>query len=184
MCYISPEPVFQCEFNCDVVMDTGISILVYITYVYLYCLQLLLVILDSAFICLDCFMIIEYLLELLLCTGRLRIFSFSSQNLSYRPFCLYYIIYYPGTPYYTSTKYIPGYLTGLCSGISATAAEFESHLPNVVTLSSKPQPQGTFGLVAQWLWSHSPMKHSGSSLESSLSLLGVIRGHNLLGKLG
>ena len=80
MCYISPEPVFQCEFNCDVVMDTGISILVYITYVYLYCLQLLLVILDSAFICLDCFMIIEYLLELLLCTGRLRIFLFSSQE--------------------------------------------------------------------------------------------------------
>ena len=41
------------------VMDTGISILIYITYAYLYCLQLLLVTLDSAFIGLDCFMIIE-----------------------------------------------------------------------------------------------------------------------------
>jgi hypothetical protein len=40
-------------------MDTGISILIYITYVYLYCLQLLLVILDSAFIGLDHFIIIE-----------------------------------------------------------------------------------------------------------------------------
>ena len=40
-------------------MDTGISILIYIPYVYLYCLQLLLVTLDSAFIGLDHFMIIE-----------------------------------------------------------------------------------------------------------------------------
>jgi hypothetical protein len=38
------------------VMDTGISILIYITYAYLYCLQLLL---DSAFTGLDHFMIIE-----------------------------------------------------------------------------------------------------------------------------
>ena len=57
-------------------------------------------------------------------------------------------------------------------------AEFESHLPNVVTLSSKPWPQGTFRLVAQWLWSHGPMKHLGSSLESSVSLLEVIWDHN------
>jgi hypothetical protein len=41
------------------VMDTGISILIYITYAYLYCLQLLLVTLDSAFIGSDHFMIIE-----------------------------------------------------------------------------------------------------------------------------
>jgi hypothetical protein len=41
------------------VMDTGISILIYITYAYLYCLQLLLVTLDSAFTGLDHFMIIE-----------------------------------------------------------------------------------------------------------------------------
>ena len=41
------------------VMDTGISILMYITYVYLYCLQLLLVTLNSAFMGLDCFRIIE-----------------------------------------------------------------------------------------------------------------------------
>ena len=33
--------------------------------------------------------------------------------------------------------------------VSATVAEFVSHLPNAVTLSSKPQPQGTFELVAQ-----------------------------------
>jgi hypothetical protein len=42
-----------------VVMDTGISILIYIIYVYLYCLQLLLVTLDSAFIGSDHFIIIE-----------------------------------------------------------------------------------------------------------------------------
>ena len=42
-----------------VVMDIGISILIYITYAHLYCLQLLLVTLDSEFIGLDCFMIIE-----------------------------------------------------------------------------------------------------------------------------
>ena len=41
------------------VMDTGISILIYITYAYLYCLQLLLVTLDSTFIGSDRFMIIE-----------------------------------------------------------------------------------------------------------------------------
>ena len=41
------------------VMDTGISILIYITYTYLYCLQLLLVTLDSAFIGSYRFMIIE-----------------------------------------------------------------------------------------------------------------------------
>jgi hypothetical protein len=51
--------------------------------------------------------------------------------------------------------------------ISATVAEFESHLPNAVMPSSKPQPQGTFRLAAQWLYSHSPIKHSGSLLESS-----------------
>jgi hypothetical protein len=33
--------------------------------------------------------------------------------------------------------------------VSATVAEFESHLPNAVTPSSKPRPQGTFRLVAQ-----------------------------------
>jgi hypothetical protein len=42
-----------------IVMDTGISILIYITYVYIYCLQLLLITLDSAFIGSDHFMIIE-----------------------------------------------------------------------------------------------------------------------------
>ena len=41
------------------VMDTGISILIYITYVYLYCLQLPLVTLYSVFIGSDHFMIIE-----------------------------------------------------------------------------------------------------------------------------
>jgi len=30
--------------------------------------------------------------------------------------------------------------------VSATVAEFESPLPNAVTLSSKPQPQGNSGL--------------------------------------
>ena len=40
-------------------MDTGISILIYITYVYLYCLQLLLVTLYSAFMGSDRLMIIE-----------------------------------------------------------------------------------------------------------------------------
>jgi len=62
--------------------------------------------------------------------------------------------------------------------ISATVAEFESHLPNVVTPSSKPWPQGTFGLVAQWIQSHSPMKHSEFSLESSVSFLRVIQACN------
>ena len=40
-------------------MDTGISILIYITYARLYCLQLLLVTLYSAFMGLDRLMIIE-----------------------------------------------------------------------------------------------------------------------------
>jgi len=40
-------------------MDIGISIHIYITYVYLYCLQLLLVTLDSEFIGSYRFMIIE-----------------------------------------------------------------------------------------------------------------------------
>ena len=77
------------------VMDIGISILIYITYVYLYCLQLLLVILYSAFIGLDCFRIIEKLLEPLLCTGRLRIFLLYSQKSSYRPLSplLYYFLF-------------------------------------------------------------------------------------------
>jgi len=30
-------------------------------------------------------------------------------------FCLYYIIWYSGTPYYTSTRYVSGYLTGIHS---------------------------------------------------------------------
>ena len=41
------------------VMDTEISILIYITYAYLYCLQLLLVTLYSAFMGSDRLMIIE-----------------------------------------------------------------------------------------------------------------------------
>jgi hypothetical protein len=84
-----------------------------------------------------------------------RIFLLSSQKLSTDPFFLYYIIYSFGTPYYTSIRYIQGYLTGLSdnstsrnNGVSATVAEFESHLPNVVTLSSKLWLQATFGLVA------------------------------------
>jgi hypothetical protein len=46
-----------CHWAC--VMDTGISIPIYITYAYLYCLKLLLVTLDSAFMGSDHFMIIE-----------------------------------------------------------------------------------------------------------------------------
>src|ERR1700728_242006 len=62
--------------------------------------------------------------------------------------------------------------------VSATAAEFESHLPNAVTPSSKPWPQATFGLIAQWPRSHSPMKRSEYSFESCISVLKAIRRHN------
>ena len=158
-------------------MDTGISILIYITYAYLYCLQLLLVSLDSEFISLDHFMIIEQLLELLLCTGRLRVFLFSSQKSSYRPLLplLYYLIFWDTLLYiYQIYSRLSDRSMFRNDEVSATAAVFESHLPNVVTLSSKPQPQGTFRLVAQLIWSHSPMKPSRSSLQSSMSLLGVI----------
>ena len=135
-------------------------------------------------------MIIEQLLELLLCTGRLRIFLFSSQKSSYRPLLplLYYLIFWDTLPYiyqiYSRLSDRSTFRNDEVSAIllqkwvSATVAEFESHLPNAVTPSSKPRPQGTFGLVAQWLRSHSPMKCLGSSLESSVSLLGAIQGHN------
>src|ERR1700692_3858038 len=73
-------------------MDIGIPILIYITYVCLLCLQFLLVTLDSVFTGFYCLLIIEYLLEPLLSTGRLRIFLFSFQKSSYR--CLLPSLYY------------------------------------------------------------------------------------------
>ena len=50
---------FEKRKGPDDFMDIGISILVYITCVYLYCLQLLLVTLNSAFMRFDHFKIIE-----------------------------------------------------------------------------------------------------------------------------
>ena len=70
-------------------MDTGISILIYITYAYLYCLKLLLVTLDSQFIGLDHFMIIEELYYVPADSG----YSYSlSKSCPTDLFCLYYII--------------------------------------------------------------------------------------------
>ena len=119
-CISNPIPTHTAlhhHITTTTVMNTEISTFIYITFSYLYCLQSLLV----TIVYLRFLSHFDHKIALRTFTIYYHILTVLPKSRLTDHFYLYYVIYYYGTPYYTSTRYMPRYLTG----VRPVVAEFQ-----------------------------------------------------------